>query len=763
MLSLVIVVVAIMLWMIIGSQTQVARQQAESELISISEMVASNTVAALIFSDPVAAKNTLDSLKAKPDIFNAVIYDAEGNVFAEYGSGDEILNIEEVNTYITKDTRVIHKHNYGLHSFIPIISENEKIGVISISDNMMTFNKRMSELYYWVFLTSLLALLVSFMIMLWLQRIFTKPLNELLSTIQNITDNKDYTKRAPASVTTEFEVLGRNFNNMLNEIYERDKQLESMNSELEMRVESRTQELESALRLANEGNRAKSEFLAVMSHEVRTPLNGIIGFSELLQMHTFNKEISETIYYLNASAQSLLTLLNEILDFSKLDANKVELEYKDFNLPSLMDSIIESVTPVANKKGVIVTLELSDLTQSHYMGDSIRIRQILSNIVNNAVKFTEKGQVVVSINESIVDSDTVLYFSIKDTGVGIDKAHLANVFTPFVQADSTITRRYGGTGLGLAICKQLIELMQGQYGVTSVLGEGSCFWFSIPLTKVHVDVEKNTEITVPVTTTLKVGKILIAEDNPINKIVIEKYLQSLGQECHIVSNGIEAVKKATVVKYDLIFMDYHMPEMDGVMATEKIRALGKESFNFKTPIVALTADIQPKVSKVFRRAGANDILLKPFTRKKLEECLHQWIGNEVDSFCEPFSINQESGEDFKILNPEPLYDIASLVPEQGSLIVKEAITIFFDHSPQLIETILKSLQNKDCKSLFMAAHTLKSSAANLGAESLSDLAKQLESYGREGFLDQAIELIPLLKPCYQETKTALNEFLESES
>ena len=549
----------------------------------------------------------------------------------------------------------------------------------------------------------------------------------------------------------------------MNEIYERDKQLASMNAELEIRVESRTKDLESALHFANEGNRAKSDFLAIMSHEVRTPLNGIIGFSELLGMHTFDKETTETIHYLNASAQSLLTLLNEILDFSKLDANKVEIECKEFDLISLANSIVESVTPIATKKGVLVFVDIEKEAHGIYLGDSMRIRQVLGNMVSNAVKFTDHGQVSISIKKLIIHSDTLLRFSINDTGVGIDAEHLDSVFTPFVQADSSITRRYGGTGLGLAICKQLIELMQGQYSVNSAVGEGSCFWFSIPLTKVDVDFTRNVDTSVRTNALHKAGRILIAEDNLINQIVVEKYLVSLGHSYHLVSNGFEAVAKATVVKYDLIFMDYHMPEMDGVEATQKIRGLGADSINLTTPIVALTADIQPKVSKIFRRAGANDILLKPFTLLKMEQCLSQWLGKEVGCVDESLSLEDSRTEDLVILNPLSLNDIASLAPGQGALIINEAITIFLKHTPGMIENITQAIGSQDYKSLFMSAHSLKSSAANLGAESLSGIAKSLEHHGRGERLEQAATLVVLLEPCYQETKAALNEFLENYS
>ncbi|MGY8872288.1 MAG: ATP-binding protein, partial [Pseudomonadales bacterium] len=599
-------------------------------------------------------------------------------------------------------------------------------------------------------------LLVSFMIMLFLQRIFTKPLDELLFTIQKIADEKDYTKLAPKSSTTEFEVLGRNFNNMLSEIYQRDKQLASINTELELRVESRTKELATALNLANEGNRAKSEFLAVMSHEVRTPLNGIIGFSELLKMHKFDKDISEKIKYLNISAHSLMSLLNEILDFSKLDANKVEIENNEFCLTSLLTGVVESQAPMASKKGVAVQLNMPEIAKGSYLGDSMRIRQVLSNIISNAVKFTDVGKVIISVSQSYTQSETLLRFTVKDTGVGISPEYLDNIFSPFVQADSTITRRYGGTGLGLAICKQLIELMNGQYGVQSTVGVGSEFWFSIPLTKVNVDMKSLNVIEIDKVDFHRKGKILIAEDNEINQMVIKNLLISFGHTCIVVSNGLQAISEATVKQYDLIFMDYHMPEADGVEATKRIRQLGHESLNYETPIIALTADIQPKVSKIFRRAGANDILIKPFTREKLELCLNKWMGSDSRPLKE-----EVADDTLKIVNLGVLEEISNIAPDDS--IVQQIISLFFEKTPELIENIKKSIDENDGESLFLFSHSLKSSAANIGAESLSDIAKRLEHLGREDLAHEASELTPLLYSCFEKTSDTLNGLLEDSS
>ncbi|BBB30279.1 ATP-binding protein [Neptunomonas japonica] len=758
MIFLVVLVIAVILWAVISNQTQAAKDQAESELISISEMVAENIVAALLFSDPISAKNTLNSLKAKPDIYNAIIYDINGDVFSEYSFSElhsninkhEIVSVENINKgEVSSDVN-------GLHAYMPIYSENEVIGLVYIADNLMTFQRRINNLYYWVYFTSALALAVSFMIILFLQRIFTKPLNELLFTIQNIADKKDYTRRAPASSTTEFEVLGRNFNYMLDEIYQRDKQLESINTELELRVESRTKELATALNLANEGNRAKSEFLAVMSHEVRTPLNGIIGFSELLKMQKFDKDISEKIKYLNISAHSLMSLLNEILDFSKLDANKVEIENSEFCLTSLLTAVVESQAPMASKKGVAVELNMPEIAKGSYLGDSIRIRQVLSNIIGNAVKFTDVGKVVITVSQFCTQSEALLKFTIKDTGVGISPKYLENIFSPFVQADSTITRKYGGTGLGLAICKQLIELMNGQYGVQSVVGLGSEFWFSIPLTKVNADIEFLNVNEIDKAGSHRKGKILIAEDNEINQMVIKNLLISFGHTCNVVSNGMQVISEATVKKYDLIFMDYHMPEADGVEATERIRQLGHESINFDTPIIALTADIQPKVSKIFRRAGANDILIKPFTREKLELCLNKWMDNE------PRLLEEEVASDtLKIVNFGVLEDISNISPDDS--IVHQIISLFFDKTPELMENIKKSINENDAESLFLFSHSLKSSAANIGAESLSGIAKRLEHLGRENLVHEASELTPLLYDCFEKTSDTLNGLLKDSS
>lgn len=758
MIFLVVLVTVVILWAVISSQTQAAKEQAKSELVSISEMVAENTVAALLFLDPVSAKNTLNSLKAKPDIYKAIIYDVNGKVFSEYGFSEDPLNTREyeIVNIINNATNEIRSYDNELHAYMPVFSEGEVVGLVYIADNLMTFRHRMNDLYYWIFLISSLALLVSFLIMIFLQRIFTKPLDELLSTIQRIADEKDYTKLAPESSTTEFEVLGRNFNNMLAEIYQRDKQLESINTELELRVESRTEELATALNLANEGNRAKSEFLAVMSHEVRTPLNGIIGFSELLKMHKFDKDISEKIKYLNISAHSLLTLLNEILDFSKLDANKVEIESNEFCLTSLLTAIVESLAPMASKKNVEIQLDMSEVSKGAYLGDSIRIRQVLSNIINNAVKFTDEGKVVITVSESFVHSETVIRFTVRDTGAGIAPECLESIFSPFVQADSTITRRYGGTGLGLAICKQLIELMSGQYGVQSEVGVGSEFWFSIPLTKVNVDFESINVTKLDKSTSHRKGKILIAEDNEINQMVIKNLLISFGHTCHVVSNGVDAISEATVKNYDLIFMDYHMPEADGVEATKKIRGLGESSVNYTTPIIALTADIQPKVSKVFRRAGANDILLKPFTREKLELCLNKWMDIELNPYREEVSDNH-----FEIVNLAVLKEISNISPDDS--IVTQILSLFFEKTPELIENIKKSVDDNDSESLFLFAHSLKSTSANIGADSLSEIARKLEYLGREGLVHEASDVTPLLFSCFNETKDTLNGLLEDAS
>jgi CheY-like chemotaxis protein/HPt (histidine-containing phosphotransfer) domain-containing protein len=439
----------------------------------------------------------------------------------------------------------------------------------------------------------------------------------------------------------------------------------------------------------------------------------------------------------------------------------MNLEQCEFDLDTLVHSTYNFHKTAAANKHFEFKLREPSFQHAYYIGDPLRIGQIINNLISNAMKFTHQGSITIEVNEQLQGSDNFITFKITDTGIGIDASKLENVFSSFTQTDSSITREYGGSGLGLAICQQLIKLMSGQYGVESKVDKGSSFWFSIPLTpckKIEsLSALKKTSVNESMVD-VSPSIILVAEDNVVNQLVINSLLESLGHSCEIVVDGAEALAIATTKKFDLILMDYHIPIMDGIVATDKIRKLGADSINFDTPIIALTADIQTKVSKQFRRMGANDILLKPLTRENLSRCLSQWINNTSHR---PIIRYDDDNKDLVILVDSSLDDIYGLAPDDGATLVKNIIDIYQQDSPKLIADIQQGLTSNDPVLVFKSAHSLKSSSGNVGAQKMQQLAKQLEILGRNKYLNPALTLSEDLIPLLQQTNRALDKKLSS--
>lgn len=758
MLIVVSIVIFTISFAIVKNQKEAAEQQSKSELESLTKLIATNTLSTVIFNDTASAQQTLLGLKNRPDILSAVVFDKNSQLFAQYQRDpkkNNNLDFALINSIIASGQTYLTKNEQGLHSYMPITSENEMIGVVYLANDLSSLNANLAEFYRIVTTIGLIALFASILLIIWLQIRFTKPLEQLLSIIQNIIETEDYGQRAPSSDITEFDHLAARFNTMLGEVEQRGKQLRTINTELEQRVEDRTIELESALTLANENSKAKTEFLAVMSHEVRTPLNGIIGLSELLKTHPFDQNITNIVNMLNDSSQDLLQLLNEILDFSKLDANKLEIEVRQFELNHFMKSVVESHIATAARNELDLKLELSTEEQSFYLGDTLRLRQVLNNLISNAIKFSTDGQIRIKIDSEIVGSEVMLGFNIIDNGIGIEKNKLKDLFSPFTQADNSITRQYGGTGLGLAICKQLVELMHGTFGVNSEVNKGSHFWFKVPLSKVSVLPQNQPESSPIANTDIKfTAKILVAEDNPVNQLVIKNLLDTFGHHCDVVNNGQEAVDKAITEHYDIIFMDYHMPKMDGIAATQRIREQNNAINNKNTPIIALTADIQPQVNKKFRRAGANGSLLKPFTRNNLADQLSKWLQiSEHNSSVETI----QKKYDKSILAPEILEEINALSDPDDNDIVIQLSKLYQETCPDLIKQLQTGFEGKDSDVIFKAAHALKSSSANIGAISMTKAAAEIENLSRDGEIDKTRDLVFEMDQLYQNTKLALDE------
>ncbi|AZZ37022.1 hypothetical protein CIK05_09525 [Bdellovibrio sp. qaytius] len=391
------------------------------------------------------------------------------------------------------------------------------------------------------------------------------------------------------------------------------------------KAEQERKELEIREKSALEASRLKSEFLANMSHEIRTPINGVVGMTGLLLDTALNPEQKNYAETVRRSADALLALINDILDFSKVEADKIELETVDFDLHHLINDTYQTVLFAAQKKQLSVNVSGNTHWKNNFQGDPGRLRQVLSNLLNNSIKFTSQGQISLLIHESNSnETSSKLRFEITDTGIGISKEALALMFKPFSQADSTITRRFGGTGLGLSICKRLVELMGGEIGVTSEAGLGSTFWFTLEFKKGSLITDASDPLVIERRKKVRENglRVLVAEDNVVNQVVTLKQLEKLGYKSEAVANGKEAIEALNSIRYDLVMMDCHMPDVDGYEATRIIR--NNQSSYQNIPIIALTANAIVGDREKCIAVGMNDYLAKPVRIEDLEKILAKW-------------------------------------------------------------------------------------------------------------------------------------------
>jgi PAS domain S-box-containing protein len=529
--------------------------------------------------------------------------------------------------------------------------------------------------------------------------------------------------------------------------------------------------------LANEAiqsNLIKSQFLANMSHEIRTPMNGIIGFLTLIQKeaYTSKEEMKQFALSAKKSAEALLDIINHILDLSKIESGKMELDETPFNLAEVLDESVAILSTKAKEKGLKIIKRIAKDSTVHLIGDALRIRQIFVNLINNAIKFTEKGEIQISVGTQNSDSDRVIVTaSVQDSGIGIPEEKINSLFQPFMQVDGSHTRKYGGSGLGLAICKQFINMMGGEIQIDSKAGVGSIFTFTLKLktqgeaARLKVETlrlsrvydldsteEKEALETSPIMKAKrKKFRILLAEDNAINQKVALRILSDAGFITAAVSNGKEALASVLENKYDLILMDVQMPEMDGFSATKKIRLLDNEKSSI--PIIAITAHALSGDKERCLASGMNDYISKPIVAELMIQTIDGWL--EIES--EGALIASEYQPDYS-----KVFDFAQL--EKMSMGNKE-------FQKELIQTYLEDILNrckklenyisaKDIHHVINEAHTIKGASLSIGAVKIGEEALKIESAVRQNNLSQTSRMIKRLESALEETRKILSDIVD---
>ncbi|MEM7584030.1 MAG: ATP-binding protein [Acidobacteriota bacterium] len=519
------------------------------------------------------------------------------------------------------------------------------------------------------------------------------------------------------------------------------------NLEAEIEIRKRAE------REAKEADRIKGEFLANVSHEIRTPMNGVIGMTDLLMKAKIGASQQRIVEAIDTSAEILLALVDDLLDFSKIEAGKLSLYVMDFRLRDLLEKTLTLMAPRASEKGIELELSIAeDLPEGKLYGDAQRLRQVLLNLISNAIRFTAEGGVTVRV-EQIEHSETEIMtrFSVRDTGVGIPQQCQQEIFSPFIQADNSTTRQLGGTGLGLAIARSLVETMGGEIGLDSEPHKGSEFWFRLPLWRARsaapkgqhvVERERESEPAASATRDQRAGTtILVVDDDDINRLVAESQLEDLGFATHSAATGLEALDLLANRSFEVILMDCRMPELDGYETTRRIRQ--SETGDRRTVIIAVTAHAMKGERERCLEAGMDDYVSKPLRSSDLETMLDRWLFADTElagSQTRGAAPEAEAGSP-RDRAMEPLASMEKLGESSGRDLVAQMFDLFRVEGPKRLEAMKLALVESDADLMARTAHSLAGSAIYLGAPELVEVCRELERLAEAETLEPCAPLL----------------------
>lgn len=893
-----VVLIAVLVAVISATGFFLWRQTSEALNARYQRLTATAHVFSAVISPHVRAGDrakiliALRAIGKMPTIPYAVVQRNDNTVLATLGSAVILGAQQSANSGANKPSDEPAKRSVlslfkstTLPVTVPVINGGVQVGKLVLLADVSDLRKSLFEGFLAALVAVVFACLLGMAVASRVKKRITDPIQSLKRAMAQVQETHDFSMRVPRESNDETGLLVESFNDMISQINERDEKLAHHRATLEQTVEKRTKQYQEATVAAEQANLAKSDFLATMSHEIRTPMNGVMVMAELLAGANLLPRQQRYAQVIARSGQSLLTIINDILDLSKIEAGKLELEQVPVSPSSVVDDVISLFWQKAQSSGIDIASFVEPGVPEKISGDPVRLNQILSNLVNNALKFTEKGYVAVTVKrvKNEHGDGEAIEFSVTDTGVGIAQDKVASVFQEFTQADQTTTRKFGGTGLGLSICKKLVNAMKGQISASSVLGKGSRFYFQIPMhvvapapvypdcqsgklktavvvlpgfatrqflasylhvanvevklvepktlmptdivdcdavfacsgltEKVHFMCVGNRRADVIAVTQLgeaatdqqirdgiiddvlvqPVGRqdmfemierltmgeprrlgvltnlqqessslpqfgnarVLVADDNAVNREVILEVLNQLGVTAKVAHDGQQAVDMWADGEFDLVFMDCSMPVLDGYDATRQIRAKEKATGRDRTAIIALTAHIAGDSAEKWQSAGMDEFITKPFTIQTIADKMALFV-QPLDKSAVVEAQTAPPVTDNEAQTAPPATDNAADVParlvEEGGLpvldeevmadlrdsgggssdLLMRVFKLFEDNAPAGMQEIEDTAQSDDRKALADAVHALKSMCANIGAARVADACHTLELAARNG-------------------------------